>query len=291
MMSCPDLPQGFWLDFTWEYKDNSDHWTFYEARIPSLYVHTGLHDDYHRPSDDSEKLNVEGIQQVSRYVLTQICELADADSLPGFRSRSSGESPHSQEYHQRRLAPLPPRLAVNWKFFDQPSPHVLVQRVPYRSAAYGSGLRRGDRIVAVDDLPIADEATFARALVRAGSEVAVTIDRPGAEAPETISVKLSGSPIRLGISWREDPADAGAVYVTRVVPHSPAYQSGIRLMDRLYAFEGNAVDGQDRLLRQVRDALDSDLDSLHFEVESRGQIRSVVVSLRSGDLGASDPSL
>ena len=60
LLSSPRLPADMWLDFTWEYEENSDHWPFYEASVPSLLVHTGVHKDYHRPSDDIEKLNIAG---------------------------------------------------------------------------------------------------------------------------------------------------------------------------------------------------------------------------------------
>ena len=51
LLSSPRLPADMWLDFTWELKDNSDHWSFLEQQIPAVCLHTGLHDDYHRPSD------------------------------------------------------------------------------------------------------------------------------------------------------------------------------------------------------------------------------------------------
>src|SRR5262249_37082877 len=82
-----------WLDFSWEYKENSDHWTFYQAKIPSVYVHTGLHEDYHRPSDDVEKINTEGIRIITGYLLEKLSELADVDALPAFRDESRMDTP------------------------------------------------------------------------------------------------------------------------------------------------------------------------------------------------------
>ncbi|SEI79931.1 Peptidase family M28 [Dyadobacter koreensis] len=35
----------------------SDHGSFYAKRIPVLFFHTGGHDDYHKPTDDVEKIN------------------------------------------------------------------------------------------------------------------------------------------------------------------------------------------------------------------------------------------
>ena len=52
--------------FHWELSANSDHWPFLERKIPVVLLHTGLHADYHRPSDDVEKINREGMREVSR---------------------------------------------------------------------------------------------------------------------------------------------------------------------------------------------------------------------------------
>ncbi len=38
------------IDFSWELKANSDQFSFVERRIPTLMLHTGLHDEWHRPS-------------------------------------------------------------------------------------------------------------------------------------------------------------------------------------------------------------------------------------------------
>ncbi len=42
----------------------SDHQSFYQHRVPVLFFHTGVHDDYHRPSDTWEKINAVGLERV-----------------------------------------------------------------------------------------------------------------------------------------------------------------------------------------------------------------------------------
>lgn len=54
------------LAFDWDVLEDSDHYPFIAARIPTLMLHTGLHDQYHRPSDDVELVNVGGIPLVCR---------------------------------------------------------------------------------------------------------------------------------------------------------------------------------------------------------------------------------
>lgn len=42
----------------------SDHTSFYLKNIPVLFFFTGQHSDYHKPTDDVEKVNFEGVQQI-----------------------------------------------------------------------------------------------------------------------------------------------------------------------------------------------------------------------------------
>ncbi len=70
-----------WFDFNWEMKNNSDHYSFYERSIPSMMLHTGLHDQYHRPSDEAHTINAEGLRQITTIMLRLVVDLADRESL------------------------------------------------------------------------------------------------------------------------------------------------------------------------------------------------------------------
>jgi hypothetical protein len=57
----------------------SDQSSFYAQKIPVLHLFTGNHNDYHRPSDDSDKLNIAGMRRVVDY-LVDITGKIDADA-------------------------------------------------------------------------------------------------------------------------------------------------------------------------------------------------------------------
>lgn len=291
LLSSPTLGDGTWVDFTWEYKDNSDHWTFYQSGIPSLCIHTGLHEDYHRPSDDVEKLNIDGMRLVGRYFLEQLCEMADADQLPDYRPQSRFETPYSQKRLERPLPDLAPRIDFSWTFQAGARPTLLVERVPYRSRAEQAGLRAGDAIVAVDAMPITNAALLPAVALRNESEVTVTVERDGVDEPLQLEIPLAGEPVALGLSWRENPAEPEAVYVTRVVPYSPAALAGIELFDRIYALDGAPIRGQADLLARVGEQLAGNVASLRLEIESRGQLRETIVSLELPTKATGDSSL
>ena len=54
----------------------SDHTSFYNKGVPALHFYTGMHEDYHRPTDDWEKLNIGGMVKVSDAVFALTTDLA-----------------------------------------------------------------------------------------------------------------------------------------------------------------------------------------------------------------------
>jgi len=291
LLSSSRLSEETWLDFSWEYKDNSDHWTFYEAGIPAIYFHTGLHDDYHRPSDDVEKLNIDGMREVSTYLLERLDALADTDHLPAFRAQGNLETPAIQRQLERPLPALAPRLDFTWKYVPSVPASVVVEQVPWNSLAQQAGLAAGDRIVAVDGQPITGEALLPAIALQNDRKIELQLLRAGTVGPLDVVLPLVGSPTRLGLSWRADPAEPQAVYITRVVPYSPADLTGIKLYDRLYAINGQPFSGPDELLAQVQTLLDAGENTLRFQIDSRGSIREVVLPLGPPSAPPSDATL
>ena len=235
LFSSPRLPDDLRLDFTWEYKENSDHWPFYVDDVPSLLIHTGLHGDYHRPSDDIEKLNIAGIQKTAAYMLDVICRAADAESLPEFRPASRSESASMRSQRETPLAPLPPRLGLRWLWipnaeakcgWSERSDEVSVRargdqmrvtEVTAGSAADKAGIKVGDVIVAADGQPLPVESYLPAAVLRAeevdqaGNRArrgTAANDRRRARRPAKFHRLLLAS--RLGVARRRlrDPRDS-----------------------------------------------------------------------------------
>lgn len=73
--------QAFYWDARSEIFARSDHASFIRSGIPSVFFFTGLHEDYHAPSDDVEKLDLNGIAQVVDHVGTFITVLGQSGPL------------------------------------------------------------------------------------------------------------------------------------------------------------------------------------------------------------------
>ena len=62
----------------------SDHQSFYLKEIPVLHIFTGLHDNYHRPSDDFERVNLSDMDRIVDMVFHIVEDLDLADKRPTF---------------------------------------------------------------------------------------------------------------------------------------------------------------------------------------------------------------
>jgi Peptidase family M28 len=81
--------QGIGLDLKFRYDNNisnlmrrSDHWPFIQKGVPGIWIHTGLHPDYHTIYDRPEKINYTKMQKIARMVYQASWDLANASSRP-----------------------------------------------------------------------------------------------------------------------------------------------------------------------------------------------------------------
>ena len=266
---------GLSIDFTWEMKANSDHWPFFQQNIPVLMFHTGLHDDYHRPSDDAEKVNKDGMQQIARLLFNVGLDLADRDQPPKFRQQTRQESLAEQKEFEQKLPSYPPRFGVWWDLSDRVSPGVGIKNIVQDSAADRAGVQAGDRVIQFAGRKVTSREQLTKDLLWAEAPVEVVLKRPGVEELVTVEVELTGKPVRIGISWRVDSAEPGTVFVSRVVTDSAADQAGLKVRDRIYAVAGRPVSDSGELYTLLR-TLPSPLDLL---IERNGQIMDVSLDL------------
>ena len=82
----------------------SDHTSFYNKDIPVLFFNTGSHENYHRPSDDFDLINYEGISEISNYVIDIIDELETYNKLE-FKETISNQTTVSRFNVSLRVMP------------------------------------------------------------------------------------------------------------------------------------------------------------------------------------------
>jgi len=70
----------------------SDHTPFYLKDVPVLHFFSGAHSDYHKPSDDEEKINYEGLLNIQQIVSTLINNLNDFGKLAFTKTKETSQS-------------------------------------------------------------------------------------------------------------------------------------------------------------------------------------------------------
>lgn len=270
IISRANRDAGLDIDFNWKMKADSDHYPFFAHGIPTLMFHTGLHGDYHRPSDDAHTINPDGIASVARVVLPTLLDLAERDDVGKFREASRREHAGVQAALEQPVAPQAPRFGIPFEVRGQPPQFVLVGTTPGSPAAK-AGLRAGDRFLAVQGRPVENEQRFRLELLAADGETTFTIERTGEAAPLEIKVTPLGPPIRVGITWRTDDAEPRSVLLTQVVYGSAAHAAGLQVRDRIYSVNGQAFASSEEFTRLIA----AEAGPLEFEIERQGQLKTV----------------
>ncbi|MEC4049829.1 M20/M25/M40 family metallo-hydrolase [Flavobacterium sp. SUN046] len=74
-------PAGFNLNLDESGVGPSDHTSFYLKDIPVLFFFTGTHSDYHKPSDDEEKINYVGERNIVDFIFRIASTLSDMERI------------------------------------------------------------------------------------------------------------------------------------------------------------------------------------------------------------------
>jgi len=159
----------------------SDHQSFYEFDIPVFHFFTGLHNDYHRPSDDFDKINIEGMQQIADMVDRLVIDLATRPERPKMLKIS--------DIADVGRANAKPRVTLGIQM-DTNSEAVVVQSVSEGSGAAAGGVMPGDTIIKIGDTTVANAREMRRTLSskKVGDTIEVSVKRGTEEVK--LQVKL-----------------------------------------------------------------------------------------------------
>jgi len=233
LLSSQNVDSPVALHFLWETRRDSDHYSFFAQQVPYLMIFTGKHPDYHTPDDDVEKLNVDGMERITRLLFRAVFAAAQQPALPPFRSAAFQEGTQAQEEAETPLPNPPSRLGVTWNEERAKQNVIQLTEIEPGSAAESAGLQVSDRIVEFDDARITTPDDIRKAVFSAGDPATAIVERTGQKSPLVLTVHLHGSVDPTGIACRVDDAEPACVIVNRVLPGSPAYRAGLRVNDRI----------------------------------------------------------
>lgn len=128
----------------------SDHASFYSRDIPVFFLTTGAHPDYHTPDDTADKINYEGLQQISNFTGDLAIELGNMDSHLTFREAGPRTSP-APRHGNRRVS-----LGIMPDFTSAGGDGLKADFITPGRPADRAGMQQGDRIVAINGNPVKD---------------------------------------------------------------------------------------------------------------------------------------
>lgn len=157
----------------------SDHTSFYLKNIPVLHFFTGSHSDYHKPSDDWDKINYAGEKEVLDLIIAVIEKLDSEPQLAFLPTKNKSMS--SSRSFKVTMGVMPS--------YTSDVAGLLVDGATDGKPAQKAGIQTGDIITRIGDYEIKDIQTYMDALGKfeKGQTVPVKIKRKSEELTLTVT--------------------------------------------------------------------------------------------------------
>lgn len=158
----------------------SDHTSFYNTGVPVLFFFTGIHHDYHKPSDDADKINYAGMAEISNFIFETLRSM-DAHPRPPF-------TPTKQPQMARVRFKV--TLGVLPDYSYDKGDGLRIDGVTEGKPAQAAGLQGGDVITQIGEHTIKGIQSYMEALgkLEGGQQTSIHILRGGKEVVLPISL-------------------------------------------------------------------------------------------------------
>lgn len=146
----------------------SDHTSFYLQDLPVLHFFTGQHSDYHKPSDDAEKLNYDGMVKVAEMIERIAANLDESEKLAFTKTKDeSSDTPRFTV----SLGVVPDYLFSG--------KGMRIDGISEGKPAQAAGLQKGDIVIKLGDNEVVDMMSYMKALsaFEKGNETTVVVKR------------------------------------------------------------------------------------------------------------------
>jgi len=157
----------------------SDQTSFYYKDLPVLHLFTGTHDDYHKPTDDAEKINYKGMAKLAALIYTITARTANYDQLT-FQKTTASEQKTTPNFSVT-LGVVPDYLFGG--------PGLRIDGATEGRPGANAGLKSGDVILKIGDIAIDDIYAYMTALgaFKKGDTTTLIYTRDGEEVATEIT--------------------------------------------------------------------------------------------------------
>jgi aminopeptidase YwaD len=159
----------------------SDHSSFYAKQVPVLFFWTGTHEDYHKPSDTSDKIGYNSLARVTDFVRDVLRAIDASDKRPTYAVAKTDASAGRSASFRVYLGTIPN--------YAEGGEGLKLDGVREGSPAEKAGLKAGDVIVkmAGRDVKNVYDYTYALGEMKAGEQYEVELLRGG----ERLKLKIT----------------------------------------------------------------------------------------------------
>lgn len=166
-------PAGFAISLDSSGTGPSDHTSFYLEDIPVLFFFTGTNEDYHKPSDDADKISFYGLRAVTYYVFHVANQLASIEEIPFTKTKMKS---------QRKAADYKVTMGILPNYSGN-GKGLRVDGIVQGRPADNAGIKQGDVITKIGDCRVKEIYSYMECLSELGSGDTreVTILRDGKE--------------------------------------------------------------------------------------------------------------
>ncbi|MBN8623154.1 MAG: M20/M25/M40 family metallo-hydrolase [Flavobacteriales bacterium] len=166
-------PAGFNLAIDSSGVGPSDHTSFYLKDIPVLFLFTGTHSDYHKPSDDTELINFDGLKKITNYVFNLTNGLSEMEHLD-FTKTKMAQSKAVPKYKVT--------LGIMPSYADTKD-GLHIDGVSENRPAANAGIKSGDILTKIGKCEVKEVYSYMDCLskVNSGEELPVSVLRDGKE--------------------------------------------------------------------------------------------------------------
>jgi hypothetical protein len=226
----------------------SDQSSFYYKHIPVLWFFTGFHEQYHRPTDRWETLNINGLGRIASLVEDALSELASSSTRPEFVKAPNFD-------RTKTLWATAPSTGIVPNYADTKE-GVLLADVIKNTAGDRAGLKPGDRIVSLAGKKIANSQVFLQLTrtLKAGEKSDLVVERAGKQ--QDITLVLVSPPAGYtdpNFGFLSSLTDfKGGMLIVGILDKSPAARAGLQKGDRILNIAGKTISNRDSYFAVLR---------------------------------------
>ncbi len=151
----------------------TDVTSFYPRRVPVLNFFTGSHEDYHRPTDTADKLNIEGLERITKFAAGIVLDVTQMPERIDFSRMERKETGGNRDNLRAYLGSIPD--------YSGEVKGVKLSGVRPGSPAEKAGVQGGDVVVEFAGQKILNIYDYTAALdaVKIGQPVKMVVERAG----------------------------------------------------------------------------------------------------------------